>query len=147
MNYPWKRSLRVALALVFLGRAASVFADTYTVTNTNASGPGSLGQAILDANGHAGPDTIVFNIPGSGVHLIDLSTTLLPAVTDTVVIDGYTQPGAAPNSLSVGDNAVILIRPDGGFCGSANGRNGLYIGGAKCVVRGISITGHLTGTH
>jgi len=143
MNYPRKRSSRLALALVFLICATAAFADTYTVTNSNASGPGSLGQAILDANGHSGPDTIVFNIPGAGVHLIDLSTTLLPTVTDTVVIDGYTQPGAAPNSLSVGDNAVILIQLDGGLVASANGRNGLYIAAPNCVVRGLSITGFL----
>ena len=35
---------------------------TYTVTNTNDSGAGSLRQAILDANGNAGADTIEFNI-------------------------------------------------------------------------------------
>ena len=35
----------------------------YTVTNTNNSGAGSLRQAIVDANGHAGADTIWFNIP------------------------------------------------------------------------------------
>ena len=35
---------------------------TYTVTNTNNSGAGSLRQAILDANANAGTDTIVFNI-------------------------------------------------------------------------------------
>ena len=35
---------------------------TYTVTNTNDSGAGSLRQAILDANANAGVDTIEFNI-------------------------------------------------------------------------------------
>ncbi len=35
---------------------------TFTVTNTNNSGGGSLRQAILDANANAGTDTIVFNI-------------------------------------------------------------------------------------
>ena len=35
---------------------------TYTVTNTNDSGADSLRQAILDANGNAGADTIEFNI-------------------------------------------------------------------------------------
>ena len=40
----------------------------YTVTNTNDSGPGSLRQAILDANlaTSAPPDTILFDIPGTG---------------------------------------------------------------------------------
>jgi len=29
-----------------------------------------------------------------------------------VTIDGYTQPGASPNTLTVGDNAVLLIKID-----------------------------------
>jgi hypothetical protein len=34
--------------------------STFMVTNTLDSGPGSLRQAVLDANGNAGADTIVF---------------------------------------------------------------------------------------
>ncbi len=45
-------------------------AATFTVLNTNDSGPGSLRQAILDANATPGADTIAFNIPGSGIHTI-----------------------------------------------------------------------------
>ena len=42
-------------------------AATYQVTNTNASGPGSLYQAILNANANAGADTITFaaNVNGT----------------------------------------------------------------------------------
>ena len=41
------------------------------VINTNDSGSGSLRQAITDSNADAGDrDTIVFNIPGSGVQTI-----------------------------------------------------------------------------
>ena len=42
---------------------APAVGTVYTVTNTNNSGAGSLRQAIADANGHAGADTIWFNIP------------------------------------------------------------------------------------
>ena len=59
-----------ALALVALLSIGTAAADTYPVTNTNDSGAGSLRQAIIDANGHSGPDTISFNIPGAGVHAI-----------------------------------------------------------------------------
>jgi hypothetical protein len=38
---------------------------TFTVTNTGDNGPGSLHQAITDANSNPGPDNIVFNIPPS----------------------------------------------------------------------------------
>jgi len=81
---------------------------TFTVTNTNDTGTGSLRQAITDANNHAGLDTVAFNIPGSGVHTITPASTL-PSITDPVIIDGYTQPGASANTLATGDNAVLLI--------------------------------------
>jgi hypothetical protein len=70
----------------------------FTVTNTNDSGPGSLRQAILDANAQAGPDTINFNISGSGVHTI-APLSGLPAITDTATIDGTSQPGFARNPV------------------------------------------------
>ncbi len=107
------------------------------VTNTNDSGPGSLRQAILDTNAHPGNDTITFDIPGGGVQTIR-PTTPLPAVTDTVVIDGYTQPGSSANTLAVGDNAVIDVRIDGGGMNA----DGLVLSGVKnSVIRGLSITG------
>jgi hypothetical protein len=65
----------------------------WVVTNTNDAGTGSLRQAILSANANPGKDTITFNIPGGGVHTI-MPVTLLPKLTDPVVIDGYTQPGS-----------------------------------------------------
>src|SRR5437016_3337378 len=63
---------------------------TFTVTNTNDSGPGSLRQAILDANANAGADIITFDIPGSGPHTINTTGQL--TILDTVTIDGYSQP-------------------------------------------------------
>lgn len=67
-------------------------AITFIVTNKNNDGPGSLRQAILDANSIPGRDTISFNIPGQGVQTISL-TFALPTITDPVIIDGATQPG------------------------------------------------------
>ncbi|MCA9472514.1 MAG: DUF4347 domain-containing protein [Nitrospira sp.] len=64
---------------------------TYTVTNTNDSGAGSFRQAILDANANVGTDTIGFNIAGAGPHTIT-PTSVLPNITDTVIIDGTTEP-------------------------------------------------------
>jgi hypothetical protein len=129
-----------AVLSFFVASAFSVArADTYVVTNTNVTGPGSLAQAISDSNGRTGPDTIAFNIPGSGVHLIDLSQSSLPEITDSVTVDGYTQPGARPNTLNAGNDAVILIQLDGGLV-KRNGR-GLVISGSNCLVRGLSLTG------
>jgi hypothetical protein len=48
--------LTVMALMVVLASPAQ--AATFTVTNTNDSGAGSLRQAILDANAAAGEDTI-----------------------------------------------------------------------------------------
>ncbi len=77
-------------------------ASTYTVTNTNASGPGSLHQAILDANGNSGHDTIDFAPSVSGTIVL---TGTLPQIDDDLTIAG---PG--PDTLSIsGDNAYRVI--------------------------------------
>ncbi len=92
-------------------------AMTFTVTNTNDSGAGSLRQAVMDSNANPPPQNttnlIQFNITGSGVHTITLASSL-PSISQPVIIDGYTQPGASANTLTIGDNAVILIKIDGG---------------------------------
>ncbi len=116
-----------------------VRADNYNVVNTSDSGPGSLRQAILDANAHPNidankPDTISFAIPGLGVRTIT-PLTELPAITDALVIDGYTQPGASPNSLAIGDNAIILV----GLNGKGATFNGLTITAGNSTVRGLAI--------
>ena len=127
--------------LLFACAISRLAAADFTVTNTSNAGPGSLYQAISDANTTPGPDRILFNIPGAGVHTIDVSQNLLPAVSESLVIDGYSQPGAKPNSLSIGNDAVILIRLDGG-AGSTTA-SGLVFQGASSdyVVRGLCLTG------
>lgn len=128
--------------LVVLGLASRITAADFTVINTNSSGPGSLYQAITDANNTPGPDRILFNIRGSGVQKIDVSQNLLPAVSESLVIDGYSQPGAKLNTLTVGNNAVILIQIDG-YDSSAPVATGLVFYGASSdyVVRGLCLTG------
>src|SRR5512138_1387095 len=64
----------------------------FLVFNTNDTGPGSLRQAILDANAAAGTHTILFQIPGGGVHTI-FPISRLPALLQPTYIDGGTQPG------------------------------------------------------
>jgi hypothetical protein len=68
---------------------------TYTVTNTNDSGDGSLRSAFEQANFNAGLDTINFNITGTGPHSITLFNQALPVITSPVLIDGKSQPGYA----------------------------------------------------
>ena len=107
----------------------------FVVMNTNDSGPGSLRQAIFNANANPGLDTIAFAIPGAGMHTIS-PTSPLPNITDPVVIDGYTQPGSSPNTLANGDNAVLLIELNGSV---RVGTDGLTIAAGSSTVRGLVI--------
>lgn len=79
----------------------------------------SLREAILAANSTTDTETIAFCIPGNGPHTIRPSSAL-PPITDAVQIDGYTQPGAAPNTNGTnnGSNAVLMIELDGSQAGS-----------------------------
>ena len=96
-------------------------------------------QAIFDANGTANsggvPDEIHFDIPGIGVQTIR-PTSPLPTITDPVVIDGYTQPGATVNTLTLGDNANLLIELNGESTGSGSG---LAFTAGNSTVRGLVI--------
>ena len=76
---------------------AAVVVNPFIVTNTNDSGIGSLRQAILYSNANPGLDTITFNIPGEGLHIISPGSPL-PDLVDPVVIDATTQPGFAPSN-------------------------------------------------
>jgi titin len=69
---------------------------SYLVTNGNDNGPGSLTQAILDANSQGG-GTIAFEINGGGAATI--ATAGLPSLTARVVLDATTQPGYAGKPL------------------------------------------------
>jgi len=104
------------LALMVWAAAAPVAAATFTVTNTNDSGAGSLRDAITQANGNPGADTIAFDIPGVSVHTIAPATSL-PTITQALTIDGYSQPGASSNTDPIATNAVLLIELDGSIAG------------------------------
>jgi hypothetical protein len=97
------------------------------VTNTDDSGSGSLRQAILDANGNPGLDTIAFNIGSGGVQTIQ-PMTALPEITDPVVIDGTTQPGFQGTPLIVLNGA-----------NAPTGANGLVISAGNSTVKGLVI--------
>lgn len=136
-------------ATCFLLLPAPGRADIFTVTNTTDGGPGSLRQAILDANAHPNAsaidrDQIHFAIPGSDVQTI-FPRPPLPDITDPVVVDGFTQPGSLPNTNPVGQglNTVLKIELDGWdllWYG-----NGLTITCGNTTVRGLIISRFLDG--
>ena len=64
---------------------------TFLVTNLRNYGAGSLRQAIIESNKRPGADTIDFDVAGT---ILNCKTSL-PAITDTVTIDGSTAPSFA----------------------------------------------------
>lgn len=84
----------------------------YVVTNTNASGNGSLAQALALANAEPGVNVIRFNIAGSCPHRITLTGSL--QVHESVNFDGWSQPGSVRNSDELGWNGAPCVILDGG---------------------------------
>jgi hypothetical protein len=115
----------------------NLYVATRLVVTTNAdSGFGSLREAINVANSHAGPDTITFNLPGTNVQTI-APLTALPTITGPVVMDGYTQPGAAAGRLGTTNPPALRVHLTGtNITASASG---LAITTSNCVVRGLAI--------
>src|SRR5262249_35730815 len=89
--------------------------EALTAASTNmASGDAAAGDPGLD--------TIKFNIAGAPgtVHTIQ-PTGALPAITDPIFIDGYSQLGATANTLTNGTNAFLAIELDGTNAGFTAG--------------------------
>jgi hypothetical protein len=139
----------------------------YVVTTTADSGLGSLRDAITQTNADIShsmytslsdptKDEIDFDIPttdvgyqsSTGSFLIQPAPAPesngfanfagLPAVTEPVIINGYTQPDASGNTLASGDNAVLKIQLDGSNAG--NSGVGLVLSGGNTTVCGLVIS-------
>ena len=116
-------------ALLLTGPLASpASAATLKVNTTADSGPGSLRQAILDANATTAADTIKFAISPAGPHIITLTSTL-PVITWPVSINGRSEPGYAGSPL---------IQLDNGTGDPA--ANGLDVVAGASKITGLSIT-------
>lgn len=112
--------------------------------NLNAAGDQCTLRAALNlANYFVNGVRINFDLPSSEGTVIAPSTPL-PPITDRVFIDGYTQPGASPNTLQNGDNAKIKVTLNGLNAGDTSGlhftegtQGGYDI--SDSVVQGLSI--------
>lgn len=108
---------RVVGSVVDRGALESANAGTATlvVTSTGNSGAGTLRDAITQANATPGSNTIVFNIttPAGCPKVINLSTAL-PDITESVIIDGTTQPGYEPNTVDIGYDGTQCVLLRGG---------------------------------
>jgi len=146
----------LALAFVLAAALAAAAAGlahadptTFTVNSTNDPGADgvcdaaecTLREAIIEANANPGADTIGFDIPGAGVQTITPATAL-PAITEAVTINGYSQPGASANTLAAGSDAALKIELSGASAGTANG---ISLTGPDSVVKGLIINRWTTG--
>jgi hypothetical protein len=103
------------------------------VSTTLDSGPGSLKQALLDANDAPGENYIYFNLPGTGPHLIQ-PLAALPAITSPVIIDGWSESGT---------NQPPVVSIDG--VNTSNTADGLVIQSGSSTVRGLAIVNFANG--
>jgi hypothetical protein len=123
----------VVPALLLAVRAS---ADTFLVTNANDSGPGSLRQAIIDANNHPNPsegDRIAFSIPGSGSVRTITVLSALPDITESVNVDGTSQLGRS-------DAPAIELTGAPGLAA-----DGLRVRATDVTINGLIINGFQNG--
>lgn len=130
-----RRRHAIALALAFSSGAAP--AATFVVSTTDDSGSGSLRQAILDANAAGGANTITFALGSAAPYSIVLSSQL-PGIAGSLLVDGYSQDGSAPNTSPAGgldtQLGVEVVGAGGpGFW--------LQTGSASLTVQGLALHG------
>ncbi len=127
--------LALAVGLSFGGLSAQrARAASFTVSNLNDSGAGSLRQALLDANAASGTDSITFSVGGTITVLSDL-----PGIADSVSIDasGHSVVLASANTsqvFSINNGVVASL-------------NALTISNATPVGAGVYNEGSLTVTN
>ncbi|HSH26654.1 MAG TPA: hypothetical protein VK972_02615, partial [Wenzhouxiangella sp.] len=95
------RALAAAIGLALATSGAH--AATFSITSNADAGPGTLRQAIIDANGQAGPHTLDFSaISGQTITL----AADLPDITEDMTLQG------SQVTLS-GDDAHACLAADG----------------------------------
>ncbi len=103
------------------------------MADKGADGNISLREAITAANNTTGTDTISFNIAGAGPHTIALGS-VLPTITDTVIIDGTTEP-------DYGGSPIIELDGSGITGGAGSSKKGLQLvaGSDGSTIKGLVI--------
>lgn len=144
-----KLTLTGVFVFYFLFCSNTAFSQiTYTVTNTNDSGAGSLRQAITDANDNSGADIIEFNIPntdggynisGTNEQWTISPSTDLPAITESVVLDATMQPGSGNYRIKISGQGSL----DDGFLLNTSSAAGSEIYGFE--ITGFNVNGNSTG--
>ena len=122
--------------------------STYVVNNTNDGGPGSLRQAIVNSNGDtAQTNLITFNLGTSGIQTINILSAL-PAITQSVTIDGEVDSngyplvelnGAGAGSMTDGLMVVANDTTIETMIIDQFGRNGIDVSGNDDVIAGNDV--------
>ena len=107
---------------------------SFLVTTVADAGPGSLRDAITQANATPAPDTVSFALGGIAPHTIVLNSPL-PTITQPLTTDGTTQLGFA---------GAPIVRVDGSALLPALSV-GLSIYAPGVTVRGLAFTSFQTG--
>jgi hypothetical protein len=134
--FGWKLVGSLGAGVAALGIAAAAAraqAATFTVSTTDSAGKGSLRSAISGAEATDTRDEIVFEIPGEGVHTIELDVAL-PVISKPLTIDGYSQLGANPATEDSPAEPKVVID-------AAGVARGLDIGGQRHRDRGVRQAG------
>jgi len=135
----WSRLLFILLLLslgLWLSTAvppSNAAADPFVVNSTGDGADAQVGDgicndgagyctlraALMEANAGWNKQ-IHFNIPGAEPHVIQ-PLSALPLIESAMVIDGYTQPGAQPNTnpAPLGLNTQLMIGLDGSQTGGS----------------------------
>jgi hypothetical protein len=96
-----------------VGLLVAAHAKTIIVTTTDNVSPGAGQTSLLQALSQLQDgDQVQFNLPGSGPFYIATPPNGYPLITNNnVTIDGYTQPGASPNTnpILAANNAKLQI--------------------------------------
>ena len=137
-----RKNFTLCILVASLFAVVPAMANTYVVTNTADSGPGSLRAAIAQANANPGPDVINFNIlvVPTRINLISSLT-----ITEAVLIDGYSNAGASQGPINA-RQLMIGLNFSGPLFNLTPKVDGIVINNASDVtVRGLAIYGTARG--
>ena len=116
--------IRIILLTILTCPLIALHAAIFTVTNTNATGAGSLLQAVNDARFTGTLDTVVFDIPGPAPHTIVSGSVFFYSPT---YVDGDSQPA---NGYTGNGNKII-------FRNIGTDQNGFGFFTDSCTVKNI----------
>jgi hypothetical protein len=141
------------LSLLLLVTAHSSSAATYTVTNTNDSGPESLRWAITQANSESGPHTIEFNLANCPC-VISLTSGQLSVDADVTIVGLGADQLAIERDATAGDFRIFLIQAGNAVTISdmtvRNGKDGfggagIYNQRSTLTLNNVKVNGNSTG--